>query len=301
MEDPAESRDGWAELAATFGQGDWTRSQRALADMATSLHDARDFTVTDDHLALLRQARARWLGLEFGAPCIDPNRPYGNSGVVEDIADIVDPGGRAAAGDYEAYFGANSERFLRLHAETMLVLQIALSTGRFGPGRYVCPGYDWVSATDPQAGAVHHFLGVKASDGEYICQTAHGTARRDIVAAGISPQPGWEISEPAEPGLDGASPAAAGLRADVLAQGWDVVYHQFHSARGKVRILVESVSVVNPDSRSYEEPVLEAAFVDGQPQQPLDGLLRQVRSRPRPHCEPAPSNGASPQPDEACR
>ena len=249
MEDTAEGRDGWAELAATFGQGDWTRSQRALADMATSLHDARDFTVTDDHLALLRQARARWLGLEFGAPCIDPNRPYGNSGVVEDIANIVDPGGPAAAGDYEAYFGANSERFLRLHAETMLVLQIALSTGRFGPGRYVCPGYNWVSATDPQAGAVHHSLGVKASDGEYICQTAHGRPAATSWRRASRRSPAGRSASLLSLAWTARRPPRPGCAMMCWRRGGNVVYHQFHSARGKGRMLVESVSVVNPDSR----------------------------------------------------
>jgi hypothetical protein len=173
----------------------------------------------------------------------------------------------------------------------MLALQIALSTGQFSPGRYVCPGYSWVSATDPAAGAVHHFLGMKAAAEEYVCQTVHGTARRDAVAATISPQPGWEVSEPAEPGLDGASPSAASLRATVLAQGWDLIYHQYRSEVGNGGKLVESVSAVNPDSRSYEQPLLEAVFIDGQPARPLDGLLRQVGSRPRPHCPPAAPAG----------
>jgi hypothetical protein len=46
MDDAAESRDGWAELAGTYEQGDWASTQRALADMATSLHETRDFIVT---------------------------------------------------------------------------------------------------------------------------------------------------------------------------------------------------------------------------------------------------------------
>ena len=203
---------------------------------------------------------------------------------------IVDPAGVAAAsqaGGYEAYLEANKERFLRLHVETELVLQIGLTTGRFSPGRYVCPGYSWVSADDPQAGAVHHFLAVKPAGREYVCWTVHGTARHTAAAAGISPRPGWQISEPAEPGMDGASPAAAALRADVLARGWDVVYHQSAGKAGGRGRLVEYVGAANPDSRSYEEQLLEADFIDGQPERPVADLLMRVKSRPRPHCTPA--------------
>lgn len=47
------------------------------------------FTVTDDHLKLLRRASVGWSDCEFGAPEIDPKRPYGNSNVLGDIAEIL--------------------------------------------------------------------------------------------------------------------------------------------------------------------------------------------------------------------
>jgi len=54
------------------------------------IRDARQFTVTDEHLRLLRRACVWWDELEFGAPGIDPKRPYGNSNVFADIAEILE-------------------------------------------------------------------------------------------------------------------------------------------------------------------------------------------------------------------
>ena len=50
----------------------------------------RDFTVTDEHLQLFRRAHVFWDEAEFGAPSINPKRPYGNSNVYADIAEILD-------------------------------------------------------------------------------------------------------------------------------------------------------------------------------------------------------------------
>ena len=68
------------------------------------VRNATRFTVTDEHLRLLRRAYVSWDETEFGAPEIDCKRPYGNSDM--------------------------------LHAETAVALQIALSTGEFRNGRY---------------------------------------------------------------------------------------------------------------------------------------------------------------------
>jgi hypothetical protein len=60
---------------------------RALYDV---IRDVREFTVTDEHLRLLRRAHVFWDEAEFGAPSIDPKRPYGNSDVRGDMAEILD-------------------------------------------------------------------------------------------------------------------------------------------------------------------------------------------------------------------
>jgi hypothetical protein len=47
------------------------------------------FTVTEGHLKLLQHLNIGWDDCEFGAPCVDPKRPYGNSSVYIDIAEIL--------------------------------------------------------------------------------------------------------------------------------------------------------------------------------------------------------------------
>jgi hypothetical protein len=104
---------------------------------------AREFTVTEDHLKLLRHLCDGGLywepGEGYGAPYFGPKKPYGNSDVPGDVARIVgapdtdwesnewgDRGLRAEAED----------RYLRLHVEAGISLKIALATGEFRPGHY---------------------------------------------------------------------------------------------------------------------------------------------------------------------
>jgi hypothetical protein len=97
------------------------------------IRHVRDFTVTDEHLRLLRHAYVSWFDAEFGAPSIDPKRPYGNSNVYGDMAEVL------GLADGECQDEAEEDwpppeakwRFLRLHVETAIVLQIALATGEF--------------------------------------------------------------------------------------------------------------------------------------------------------------------------
>jgi hypothetical protein len=60
--------------------------------LADALRWATEFTVTEDHLKLLRHA---WVdawneGEGYGAPSINPKKPYGSSNVEVDIARILD-------------------------------------------------------------------------------------------------------------------------------------------------------------------------------------------------------------------
>jgi hypothetical protein len=116
------------------------RDPRALFDV---IRDTKRFTVTDDHLLLLRRAHVTWDDWEFGAPGIDPKRPYGNSNVFADIAEILGvPLSEWADGDDEELTPDAEWRFLRLHVETGIALQIGLATGEFRTGRYV-RGNEW--------------------------------------------------------------------------------------------------------------------------------------------------------------
>lgn len=95
------------------------------------------FEVTDWHLALLRRACITWGGMEFGAPAIDPSRPYGNGGVVRDIATIVEPGfADWDDGLQDNYLAQEHYALTRLHVETGVALQIILQFGEFATGHY---------------------------------------------------------------------------------------------------------------------------------------------------------------------
>lgn len=45
--------------------------------------------ITNDHLKLLEKVYWQWQDAEYGAPEIDPKRPYGNSDVENDIAELL--------------------------------------------------------------------------------------------------------------------------------------------------------------------------------------------------------------------
>lgn len=112
------------------------RDPRALFDV---IEHIKRFTVTDDHLRLLRRAYVSWDSGEFGAPGINPKRPYGNSNVYGDIAEILGLVNREWQDEVEEDWPPPELewRFLRLHVETAIALQIGLATGEFRTGRYV--------------------------------------------------------------------------------------------------------------------------------------------------------------------
>lgn len=103
-----------------------------------SLH-ATDFTVHDRHLKLIQHMYVEWNSVEFGAPTIDPKRPYGSSGsrVLHDVAKHTDADtwGLLDDDDQYNYVQEYAEELANLHAETGIALQIVLRHG-FRTGRY---------------------------------------------------------------------------------------------------------------------------------------------------------------------
>lgn len=97
------------------------------------------FEVTPEHITLLRHAVVRWEDGEYGAPAIDCKRPYGNSGVEFDVAEILR---WVKPNDYDALTDEMRERASAIHAATEHALQIFLSTGEMKPGRYVRVSYN---------------------------------------------------------------------------------------------------------------------------------------------------------------
>lgn len=97
------------------------------------------FTVTEEHLKLARAMRMRYEdGVEFGAPAVDPKRPYGNGDVYADMREIL---GRPSVEEDDA----DRDELFGLHREMETVLQIALRVGEFAAGEYVARMYfeDW--------------------------------------------------------------------------------------------------------------------------------------------------------------
>jgi hypothetical protein len=100
------------------------------------------FTVTEEHIKLLRSACVRWDDCEFGAPAIDCKRPYGNSSVYQDIAEILGV-------DYNE---RDDDRLLQLHKDTETALQIFLATGEMKTGNYEAERYSnrWCLVGSPR-------------------------------------------------------------------------------------------------------------------------------------------------------
>ena len=93
----------------------------------------KTFTLTEQHIKLLRKMWVIWYDCEAGAPGVDCKRPYGNSDVDGDMAEILglpwDPEDDETAVEQQ-------RAFTKLHAETQTALQIVLYTGKFEPGLY---------------------------------------------------------------------------------------------------------------------------------------------------------------------
>lgn len=98
------------------------------------------FTLTAEHVALARRMNVSYRDAEYGAPCIDPKRPYGNGDVPGDIADIL---------GWEKRFDARTgeplqevyDRAAAIHKEMETALSVILRAGSFEPGEYVADKY----------------------------------------------------------------------------------------------------------------------------------------------------------------
>ncbi len=96
--------------------------------------NAERFELTEDHLKLLGRAYVGWEDCEYGAPAINCKRPYGNSAVEDDIAEIL--GWEIADAD-DGLTDEQRERAAAIHHETETALQIVLVARDFRPSLYV--------------------------------------------------------------------------------------------------------------------------------------------------------------------
>lgn len=98
--------------------------------------DLEHFTVLRDHLRLIRKMYLDWEDCDFGAPAVDCKRPYGNSSVYSDIAEILDIKPEDGEGDEADFSDRQREEMGGLHHGTLNALQIAIHTGQFREGTY---------------------------------------------------------------------------------------------------------------------------------------------------------------------
>ena len=99
------------------------------------------FELSEDHLKLLRAMNVSWDDCEFGAPAIDPKRPYGNSHVYEDMAKILGIKAFEDTVGEKHFLKEDIDLMDKFHKETKIALQIVLMTGRFEPGIYETDEY----------------------------------------------------------------------------------------------------------------------------------------------------------------
>ena len=100
------------------------------------------FLLKKQHIALLQRMNIYWEDDAYhGAPAVDIKRPYGNSDVWEDVAEIA---------GFEMFKDDNGEKHflegtrnkcLNLHRETAQALQVCLAAQSFDPGEYVADDY----------------------------------------------------------------------------------------------------------------------------------------------------------------
>lgn len=118
------------------------------------------FTIKKEHLTLLQRFEVGWQDCEFGAPEIDPKRPYGNSNVIQDMVEVL---GFKAKNKKTFEFTLFGKKYLLngedkhnlelddeeelvqtlddLHRETETALQICLERQKFETGTFEAEEY----------------------------------------------------------------------------------------------------------------------------------------------------------------
>ena len=108
------------------------------------------FVLKEAHLKLLENSCWDWNDCEFGAPSMNPKRPYGNSDVIRDIVSILRPD---IVWEEEFVEKQLSQKYLdeigRIHSELTLALAVIVHTKSFSLGEYEADNYcfNWRKST----------------------------------------------------------------------------------------------------------------------------------------------------------
>jgi len=120
---------------------------RKLMSLETHCDNIRErglFDVTKNHLKLLQRMNTNWWECEFGAPAIDPKRPYGNSSVYADILEILKIKTKFWNTEQEDITTEGQEYCNVLHREMEIVLEILVQNLKIKIGKYFYIDYKWV-------------------------------------------------------------------------------------------------------------------------------------------------------------
>ena len=120
--------------------------RQTLMQWKSSIEDALVFDVHEDHKKLLMRSYWDWDDCEYGAPCMDPKRPYGNSDVGGDIAGILEMKLMTDGYGEKVISDIQSKMCRGRHLEMQHYLQILARFGEIPDGRYSRPNTwsEWV-------------------------------------------------------------------------------------------------------------------------------------------------------------
>ncbi len=96
------------------------------------MNEVNQFKMTEAHLKLINRMYVGWDDCEFGAPSINPKRPYGNSDVINDMAKILG----FPISDNNELPESLIDYLKEIHKSMKIVLQIILWTQSFKIGVY---------------------------------------------------------------------------------------------------------------------------------------------------------------------
>ena len=100
------------------------------------------FELTEEHLFLFSAMCIGWNDIEVGAPFVDPKRPYGNSSMEYDVAEILH-----WDVSIDGLTKEQIELARQLHREMRTALEVVLQVQYFEPGLYVSKGNIWCPAS----------------------------------------------------------------------------------------------------------------------------------------------------------